>query len=73
MPNKLTIDTSGKWERYAGVLPDGAEPLGTVTRPNGDAGALVRLRSGVYVQLTAGAMRTLPQKEIEAELLGDGA
>lgn len=43
--------------------------LGTVTRGNGDTGALGRLKStGALVQVGAGVTRTLDQRKAEAAL-----
>lgn len=67
----LTISTIGKkWQIYWGYtpLPTGAEALGTVTRSTGETGALLRLNSGQYVQGNAGAIRTLPQREVTEAL-----
>jgi len=43
-----------------GPLPQGAELLGTVTRPNMEAGALLRMPTGRLVQGNAGCLRTVP-------------
>ena len=46
-------------------LPSGAEIMGFVERDDGDAGALIRLRSGVYVQGNAPrSLRTLDQRVV---------
>ena len=46
-------------------LPDGAEIIGFVEREDGDAGALIRLGSGVYVQGNAPrGFRTLDQRAV---------
>jgi hypothetical protein len=63
----LTISTIGKkWQLYWGYtpLPTGAEALGIVQRETHETGALIRLNSGQYVQGNAGAIRTLPQREV---------
>jgi hypothetical protein len=62
----LTINREGKWALYWGAmpLPSGSEPLGTVTRNETDTGALIKLRSGEYVQGNGGAIRRLPQREV---------
>jgi hypothetical protein len=43
-----------------GPLPQGAALLGTVTRPNLEGGALLRMPTGRLVQGNAGSLRTLP-------------
>jgi hypothetical protein len=54
---------------YSGPLPPGFEALGTVRRGIGDEGALCRIQAtGIYVQLNAGALRTLPQREVREAL-----
>lgn len=48
--------------------------LGTVTRGIGDTGALARVdATGQYVQLNAGALRTLPQRAVAAALSASAA
>jgi len=46
-------------------LPDGADMIGTIER-DGNAGALIRLRTGWYVQGNAGSMRSLDQRQVQA-------
>jgi len=41
-------------------LPEGAVLLGTVTRPTGETGALIKLKNNNLVQGNAGAVRSLP-------------
>ena len=62
----LSIDHAGKWKVYwgAGPLPKGAVALGTVTRDGTDTGALLLMRTGLYYQGNAGAVRGLPQRKI---------
>lgn len=66
----ITIDPSGNWTIYTSRLPRGASALGTVTRTSdGSTGALARLAStGEYVQVNAGAVRTLTRRDVEAAL-----
>jgi hypothetical protein len=63
---RLAVDVAADWRIYsASPLPAGARALGVITRGDGilpgSAGALVRLASGVLVQINAGALRSLPQ------------
>ena len=50
---------------YAGAIPQGAEIIGTVERSFADKGALVKLASGVVVQINAGVIRNLPETKKE--------
>ena len=52
----------------AGVLPEGAEVIGTIERSIADKGALVKLKGGMVVQLNAGVLRNIPFHEIEFSL-----
>ena len=63
-------DEEGKREAalYAGVLPEGAEIIGTIERSSADVGALVKLKGGMVVQLNAGVLRNIPYHEIEFSL-----
>ena len=62
---RVTSDKN-KGRLLAGAIPAGAEIIGTVERDFADEGALVRLASGVTVQMNAGCIRSLPKrKEVE--------
>lgn len=63
-------DDEGKREAalYAGVLPEGAEVIGTIERSSADKGALVKLKGGMVVQLNNGVLRNIPFHEIEFSL-----
>lgn len=67
---RLAVDTGGAWRTYWGnsPLPPGAQALGTVTRGEGDTGALIRTGAGLYVQGNARVLRSLDQRKIEAAL-----
>jgi hypothetical protein len=59
---RFAVDAAADWRMYsAAPLPAGARALGVITRGDGQAGALVRLASGVLVQINAAALRSLPQ------------
>jgi len=70
MRTSIRIKTRAPWALYwgPGPLPSGATAHGTVTRADGAVGALLRLSSGLYVQANAGAIRSLPQREVEVGL-----
>lgn len=67
-----TIDPHGHHGLYTTTTPPGSTVLGTITRSAGDTGALVHLRTGTYVQVNAGAVRTLDQRAVR-QALGAGA
>lgn len=66
----LKRDDDGKRKglELAGVLPEGAEVIGTIERSSADVGALVKLKGGMVVQLNAGVMRNIPYHEMEFSL-----
>jgi hypothetical protein len=69
----IKVQRRGNWQLYWGSmpLPRGAEALGVVEVSEGDekrAGALIRLKSGVYVQGNAGGTRSLDQAKVKALL-----
>lgn len=64
---RLTVALGGAWRLYSNTLPAGSRALGTVTRDIGDTGALVLMEAtGIYAQINAGTVRTLPQAKIAA-------
>jgi hypothetical protein len=63
----MKIDLKGNWKHYQNpeVCHDNWHMLGTVTRGIGDTGALAQgKRTGLYVQINANALRSLPQRTI---------
>jgi len=61
---KITNDKqTGLFLWGARPLPDGADLVGTVER-DGETGALIRLRTGWYVQGNAGSIRSLDQRQV---------
>jgi hypothetical protein len=67
---KINIRTSKAWRPYwgPGPLPQGAEALGVVTVDEYKTGALIRMRTGIYRVGNAGALSSLPQRDIEVRL-----
>lgn len=65
--NRLMVELGGKWNLYTNLLPEGAEALGVVSH-GGETGALVKLASGKYVQMNAGAIRSLDGRKVNAAL-----
>lgn len=66
--DRLTVNPGGNWRLYTNTLPDGATPMGTITRGVGDTGALARLQNGAYVQINAGIVRALDGRKVAAAL-----
>ena len=66
----ITVILGGsQWRRFTNVAPAYGSVLGTVTRDGFDTGALVLVdQSGLYCQLNAGALRSLPQREVIAAI-----
>lgn len=66
---RLTVDANGNWRLYTNTIPANSTALGTVTRDIGDTGALVRMdKTGVYVQVNAGTIRSLDGRKVAAAL-----
>ena len=66
---RLTANPAGNWRLYSETLPDGATPIGTVTRDGNDTGALVRFQStGRYAQINCGAVRNLDGRKVAGAL-----
>lgn len=66
---RLTVDANGNWRLYTNTIPANSTPLGTVTRDEGDTGALVRIEAtGAYVQVNASAIRSLDGRKVAAAL-----
>ena len=67
--DKLTIDQSGDWQAFTHHAPQGMAMIGTVTRGNGEAGALALIeRTGKYVQVNNGCIRNLDGRKVLAAL-----
>jgi len=65
----LTIDLKRSPKLYTVTAPAGAELIGVVERDNGEAGALARISAtGLYVQVNAGVLRSLPQRQVRDAL-----
>ena len=60
----MKIDPDGPWTLYTNSLPARSTVCGTVTRQEGDTGALVRSPTGLYAQVNAGVIRTLNQRAV---------
>ena len=66
---RLTVDLGGKWRLYTNTLPVNSRALGTITRDIGDTGALVLIETtGLYVQINASCLRSLPQSKVTAAI-----
>jgi hypothetical protein len=73
----ISVDLARSPKLYSNTFPAGGEVLGVVSRDEVEHGALVRIRAtGLLVQVNAGEIRALPQRETERALiaaLGDDA
>jgi hypothetical protein len=66
---RLAVDTNGNWRLYTNTIPENSTPIGVVTRDESDTGALVRIEeTGIYVQVNAGAIRSLDGRKVAAAL-----
>lgn len=66
---RLAVDLNGNWRLYTNTLPRGSRAIGTVSRDGIDTGALVLIEAtGLYVQVNAGAIRSLPQDKVQAAI-----
>lgn len=66
--SRITVDVPGKPALYNPTPMPGWDVIGTVTDAGG-TGALVRnQRTGIYCRANAGAVRSLPQRKVEAAL-----
>lgn len=66
---RLVVDANGNWRLYTNTIPANATPLGTVTRGDGDTGALVQIATtGAYAQVNSGVIRTLDGRKVAAAL-----
>jgi len=67
--SRITIEQPGKPMLYQATDLPGWEMVGTVTRGEGDTGALVRnMTTGNYAQANAGLIRTLDQRKVRAAI-----
>jgi len=65
----ITVHLGAPWRHFTAFVPAYGSVLGTVTRDGIDTGALVRVdATGLYVQVSAGALRALPQAETAAAI-----
>lgn len=66
---RLTVDPNGNWRLYTNTIPTNSIAIGTITRGDSDTGALIQIKAtGAYVQVNAGAIRTLDAKKVSAAL-----
>jgi hypothetical protein len=69
--NRLTVTLGGNWRIWSNTIPAGSRALGTVSRDGifSDSGVLVQIEStGIYAQINAGVLRTLPQSKVAAAI-----
>lgn len=65
---RLVVALGDGWRLYASTIPPGSSAIGIVSRDGThlDVGALIVTRAGIYAQLNAGAVRSLPQAKVSA-------
>lgn len=69
--SRIAVDVPGTPALYQPGPLSGWQVIGTVTDAEG-VGALVRnVRTGIYCRANAGAVRSLPQKKVEAALAAE--
>lgn len=68
--NNLSVQPNADWRIYTATTPAGSRALGTVSRDGSfsQAGALVITAAGIYAQINAGVLRSLPQKQVASAL-----
>lgn len=73
--SEYTIDPNSNWRLYTNTIPQGGTVIGAIHRGIGDVGALVHFEAtGLYVQVNAGASRSLDQRAVSTALKAkDGA
>lgn len=65
----ITVDLNQSPALYSTTHPAGAEVLGVVVRDGFERGVLARIpTTGLYVQINAGVVRSLPQRATAAAL-----
>lgn len=70
--SRLTVEVPGKPALYllpAG-MPPGWEVIGVVTDADGTGALVLNKATGIYCRANAGAIRSLPQRKVEAALDG---
>lgn len=68
---RITVTLGGNWRIWSNTIPAGSRALGTVSRDGSfsDSGVLVQIEAtGLYAQINAGALRTLPQAKVAAAI-----
>lgn len=68
---RLTVNLGGNWRIWSTTIPPGSLALGTVSRDGSfsESGVLVKVEStGLYAQINAGVLRTLPQAKVAAAI-----
>ncbi len=66
---RLTVNLGGNWRIWSNTIPVGSRALGTISRDGSfsDSGVLVQIEAtGLYAQINAGVLRTLPQSKVAA-------
>ena len=64
---RYTVQINGPWRLYSRICPPGWKMIGTIQR-GVEIGALALSPAGIYVQLNAGAIRSIDQRKLCASL-----
>lgn len=65
---RITVEVPGKPGLYQTAPLPGWEVIGTVTDAEGTGALLRNERTGIYCRANAGAIRSLPQRKVQAAL-----
>ena len=68
--SRVTVEVPGKPTLYQLATLPGWEVIGTVTDADGTGALMRNLATGIYCRANAGALRSLPQRKVEAALSG---
>lgn len=66
--SRIEVDPHGDWSPYYRAPLPGWEVIGTVTDAEGTGALLRNQRTGIYCRANAGAIRSLPQRKVQAAL-----
>lgn len=66
--SRVTVEVPGKPGLYQTAQLPGWEVIGTVTDAEGTGALLRNERTGIYCRANAGAIRSLPQRKVQAAL-----
>ena len=65
------VEVGGPAHLYASAIPTGATAVGVIRTDKGNAGALIRFRTGAYAQMNDAGVRPLDRKEVVRAMSAD--